>query len=82
MVYSTAYLSDPGFVREAFHMEPETAVRFWLAFAPAYFGTDRPLRSIEDDVRPFAGLKAIIIERDVGAPMPSFREALKSILKP
>ncbi len=82
MVYSTAYLSDAPFVREAFHMEPETAVRFWQAFAPVYFGTDRPLRDIEAEVRPFAGLKTIIIERDTGCPMPAFREALKSILKP
>lgn len=82
MVYSTAYLSDPGFVREAFHMEPATAVRFWLAFAPAYFGADRPLKDIEAEVRPYAGLKTIIIERDTGCPMPTFREALKPILQP
>ena len=82
MVYSTAYLSDADFVREAFHMEPETAVRFWQAFAPAYFGTDRPLRDIEEEVRPFAGLKTIIIERDMGCPMPTFRAAMSSILNP
>ena len=82
MVFSTAYLSDPDFVREAFHMEPATAVRFWQAFAPAYFGKDRPLRDIEAEVRPYAGLKTIIIERDTGFPMPSFRDALKPILQP
>ena len=82
MVYSTAYLSDPDFVREAFHMEPATAVRFWQAFAPVYFGKDRPLQDIEAEVRPFAGLKTIIVERDTGFPMPSFREALKPILQP
>lgn len=82
MVYSTAFLSDPGFVREAFHMDQERALRFWHAFAPAYFGTDRPLRDIESEVRPFAGLKTIIVERDMGRPMPSFREALKTILQP
>ena len=82
MVYSTAFLSDPAFVREAFHMEPETSVRFWQAFAPAYFGKDRPLRDIEAEVRPYAGLKTIIVERDTVFPMPSFREALKPILQP
>ena len=82
MVYVTAYLSDPDFVREAFHMEPETAVLFWKAFAAAYFGTDRPLRDVEAEVRPFAGLKTIIVERDMGCPMPSFRAALQPILHP
>ena len=82
MVYCTAFISEPDFVREAFHMEPETAVRFWKAFAPAYFGTDRPLRDIEAEVRPFAGLKTILVERDTGCPMPTFREALKPIIQP
>ena len=82
MVYSTAYLSDPGFVREAFHMDPATAVRFWQSFAPVYFGKDRPLKDVEAEVRPFAGLKTIIVERDTGCPMPSFRDALKPILQP
>ena len=61
-------------------MEPQTAVRFWQAFAPAYFGTDRSLSSLEEEVAPFAGLKTIIVERDMGAPMPVFRSALRSIL--
>ena len=82
MVYATAYISEPDFVREAFHMEPATSVRFWQAFAPVYFGTDRPLRDIEAEVRPYAGLKTIIVERDMGKPMPTFREALKPILHP
>ena len=81
MVYSTAFLSDADFIREAFHMERETAVRFWRAFAPVYFGKDHPLREIEAEIRPFAGLKTIIVERDTGCPMPSFREALKPILQ-
>ena len=82
MVYCTAFLSEPDFVKEAFHMEPETALRFWQAFAPVYFGTDRPLRDIESEVRPFAGLKTIIVERDMGRPMPTLRAALTSILQP
>ena len=82
MVYCTAFISEKDFVREAFHMEPEPAVRFWQAFAPVYFGQDRPLRDIESEVRPFAGLKTILVERDMGRPMPTFREALKPILQP
>jgi len=81
MVYVTAYLSDPDFVREAFHMEPATAVRFWEAFASAYFGTDRPLSDIEEEVRPYAGLKTLLVERDLGQKMPRFREALKTVLQ-
>ena len=61
-------------------MPKPLAIEFWRQFVPAYFGTDIPLAEVEEFVRPFAGLKTLIIERDMGQPMPVFREALKSIL--
>ena len=48
--------------------------------APVYFGEGIPLKEIEELVRPFAGLKTLIIERDSKCPMPEFRAALKTIL--
>ena len=80
MVYLCCCLSDDAFIRETFHMPKTLAVRFWEAFAPAYFGADRPLKDIEAEIRPFAGLKTLIVERDTRMPMPEFREALSSIL--
>ena len=62
-------------------MDNATASRFWKAFAPAYFGADRPLAEIEAELLPFVGLKTIIVERDTRRPMPEFRAALKDILK-
>ena len=80
MVYLTCLLTKEDFLKEAFHMPGEVAVRFWECFAHAYFGNDRPLKDIEDEIRPYAGLKTLIVERDTGRPMPEFREALESIL--
>ena len=80
MVYLCCCLSDDAFIRETFHMPKTLAVRFWEAFAPAYFGADRPLKDIEAEIRPFAGLKTLIVERDTRMPMPEFREALSTIL--
>ena len=80
MVYLCCVLDDEEFIRETFHMSKQLAGRFWEEFAPCYFGADRPLKDIEDEIRPFAGLKTIIIERDMGRPMPVFRAALKSVL--
>lgn len=62
-------------------MHKDLAVRFWQEFAPVYFGADRPLSDIEEEIAPFAGLKTLIIERDTRRPMPEFRAALNSILK-
>lgn len=80
MVYLCCCLSDEAFIRETFHMPKALAIRFWECFAPAYFGTGIPLKEIEALIRPFAGLKTLIVERDTKQPMPEFREALKSIL--
>ena len=80
MVYLCSNLSPAPFIEETFHMPKPLAIEFWRRFVPAYFGTDIPLAEVEELVRPFAGLKTLIIERDMGQPMPVFREALKSIL--
>jgi len=80
MVYLCCCLSDEAFISETFHMPKSVAIRFWQAFAPVYYGTDRPLKDIDEEIRPFAGLKTLIIERDTQCPMPEFREALATIL--
>ncbi len=80
MVYLCCVLDKEEFIRETFHMDKPTAMRFWEYFAPAYFGSDRPLRDIEAEIRPYAGLKTLIVERDAHTPMPEFRAALEGIL--
>jgi uncharacterized protein (TIGR02172 family) len=81
MVYLSSNLSEESFIKDTFHMDKATSVRFWQAFAPAYFGHDRFLKDIEEEILPFAGLKTLIIERDTNCPMPQFRVALKGILQ-
>ena len=81
MVYLTCNLNEEGFTKSAFHMDNPTARRFWEAFAPEYFGKDRPLASIEEEIRPYAGLRTIIIEEVAGKVFPEFREALRPVLK-
>ena len=80
MVYLCSNLSPAPFIEETFHMPKPLAIEFWRRFVPAYFGEDRPLSDVEEQIRPYAGLKTLIIERDMGQPMPVFREALRSVL--
>lgn len=80
MVYLCCCLSEENFIRETFHMPKSLAVRFWQEFASAYFGSDIPLGEIEEQIRPFAGLKTLIVERDTKRPMPEIRAALSNIL--
>ena len=80
MVYLCCCVTPEDFIRETFHMSKALATEFWRHFAPVYFGADRPLKDIEEEITPFTGLKTLIIERDTGCPMPVFREALQSVL--
>ena len=80
MMYLCCILDGEEYLSEYFHMQKPTAVKFWEAFAPAYFGRDRSLQDIAEEIRPFAGLKTLTIERDTKCPMPAFREALDTIL--
>ena len=80
MVYLCCYLSSEEFISETFHMPKSLAMKFWDNFAPVYFGDGIPPKEIEELVRPYAGLKTLIIERDSKCPMPEFRAALDTIL--
>ncbi|MBR6272558.1 MAG: TIGR02172 family protein [Bacteroidales bacterium] len=81
MVYLCCVLSDEAFIKETFHMDKATSIKFWECFAPAYFGRDRSLNDIEAEILPFAGLKTLIVERDTRCPMPELRIGLTNILK-
>ena len=48
--------------------------------APAYFGPDADLEAIEKEVRIYAGLKTLIVERDTRCPMPEFRAMLEGTI--
>ena len=80
MVYLCCVLSESEFIEEAFHMTKPVAIEFWKNFAPAYFGKDRPIKDIEEEIRPYAGLKTLIVERDTKRPMPELREGMSSLL--
>lgn len=64
MVLFTCLYDDVTFMREVFHMEPETAARFWFWFVKEYFGENADPDEIETMLRPYAALKLLIIERD------------------
>ena len=81
MVYLCTCLSNEEFIQEAFHMPKSLSEKFWDCFAHAYFGADRPLRDINEEIGPYAGIKTLMVERDTKCPMPEFREKLIPILK-
>jgi uncharacterized protein (TIGR02172 family) len=80
MVYLCSCLNDESWTMEVNHMSNATAARFWDGFAKEYFGPDADMDEVMKQVKIFAGLKTIMIERDTKCPMPQFRAMLEGTI--
>ena len=77
MVYLCCCLNNEEWTQEVNHMSNATARRFWDAFAREYFGPEADLEQVEKEVRVYAGIKTLMVERDTQCPMPQFRAMLE-----
>jgi len=77
MVYLCCCLNDESWTMEQYHMSNATAAKFWDAFAIEYFGADADMEAVMKEVKIYAGLKTLIVERDTHCPMPQFRAMLE-----
>ncbi|MBO5553328.1 MAG: TIGR02172 family protein [Paludibacteraceae bacterium] len=77
MVYLCCCLNTEEWIQEQYHMSKSTAERFWEVFAQEYFGEHADMEEVMREVRIYAGLKTLIIERDTECPMPQFRAMLE-----
>ena len=80
MVYLCCCLNDEAWTMEVNHMSNATAARFWDAFATEYFGPEADMEEVMKEVRIYAGLKTLIVERDTHCPMPQFRACLEGVI--
>lgn len=71
VMLSCLYSSD-DFIRETFHLEPETAREFWHWFAKGYFGDDVSVEEVTRMIEPYSGLMTLFIEKCMQAPMYEF----------
>lgn len=81
MVLLTCRYENTEFLEEVFHMNQDTAHRFWMEFVPAYFGPNADPEEMDRIVRPYAGLKSLIIERDCHKPFPEYRALMGGIFE-
>jgi len=90
MVYLCCCLNDEAWTMEVNHMSNATARRFWDAFAAEYFlapdcpvpgfGPGADIQEVERQIRIYAGLKTLMVERDTHCPMPQFRAPLEGTI--
>lgn len=76
MVYVCCCCSKEEFIRETFHMEKTVSRKFWYYFAKEYFGEEADIDRVTEMIKPYAGLKLLIIERNSGCYMPEFHPLL------
>ena len=87
MVYLCCCLNDESWTLQQYHITNATAAKFWEVFAQEYFltpdcpmagfGPEADMDEIMRQVKIYAGLKTLIIERDTHCPMPQFRAMLE-----
>ena len=66
--------------RELYHIGLDTSKAFWKAFVPAYFGSDASLEEVEAQLRPYALLRVLVVERIIGAPHLEIRQELHKMI--
>ncbi len=81
MVLLCCRYDGEDFVREVFHMEPATADEFWRYFVKGYFGESADPDEMDLRLRPYAGLKVLIIERNAGVHFPQFHALLEEVVR-
>ena len=57
-------------IRELYHMDLSTAVRFWQAFLRAYFGEGPSLEELEEEIKPYAALRSLMVQQVTGRLIP------------
>lgn len=68
--------SDPGFILDVFHLNMEQASGFWDSFVKGYWGEDADPDRWESVIRPYAGLKTLLIQSIFDAPFPHYKRLL------
>lgn len=73
-------MSPKPHFQELYHMDYETSIVFWEAFAKAYFGSDRPIASIEEELTPFAALRTLAFQNITDQELPMFQPLREALL--
>lgn len=68
-------------VRELYHMDKNTSVRFFRAFLGAYF-ENRPVDEVEEVLKPYMALRTLMVQRDLGLILPERQPMVDALIGP
>jgi uncharacterized protein (TIGR02172 family) len=66
-------------IRKLYHTDKSTAIRFWQVFLRAYSGGDRPLKELEEEIKPYAALRSLMVQRVIGRLIPERRPLVECL---
>ena len=67
-------------IQELYHMDKPLAIKFWNAFVKAYFGPDAQIDRIEETVKPYGLLRALLTEQMIDHQATQIRPALHRMI--
>lgn len=68
-------------MKDMFHTDKPTAIRFWQAFLQAYFGKDCRVDALEEEILPFVALRAIYMESMEERIVPPFHKIIRETIE-
>ena len=79
-IFMGAILYTPeDMIREFYHMDKDTAIRFWRVFLRAYSGEGRTLTELEEEIKPYAALRSLMVQQVIGKLLPERQSLIECL---
>lgn len=81
MMYIICVVNDDDFIYENMHFHKETAEKVWEYFVSEYFDGKLTLQEADELIKPYAAIKTLLIERNLGGVLfPHFENLFRTTI--
>ena len=81
IIYLQACMIPDEMEMELYHITKNTSMAFWHSFAKAYFGPDADIEAIQTELKKYAILRILCVEKMMGRPVPPIRPFIHAMLQ-
>ncbi|MGX8689376.1 MAG: aminoglycoside phosphotransferase family protein [Bacteroidaceae bacterium] len=81
IIYLQACMIPDEMEMELYHITKNTSMAFWHSFAKAYFGPDADIEAIQNELKKYAILRILCVEKMMGRPVPPIRPIVHAMLQ-
>ena len=80
IIYLQACMIPDEMEMELYHITKNISMAFWHSFAKAYFGLDADIEAIQTELKKYAILRILCVEKMMGRPVPPIRPAVHAMI--